>query len=73
MDKECVTFFLLILELPALAYCISLHNSHGRLFLFLAQKEGDYSREAIILSVSVEGGGGGHYSREAVNHGTAII
>ena len=31
---------------------------------------GDYSREAIILSISVKGG---DYSREAINRGTAII
>ena len=31
---------------------------------------GDYSREAIILSISVRGG---DYLREAINRGTAII
>ena len=31
---------------------------------------GDYSREAIVLSLS---GKGGDYSREAINRGTAII
>ena len=30
----------------------------------------DYSREAIILNISVKGG---DYSREAINRGTAII
>ena len=70
MNKECVTFLLPFLELPALAYRISSNNSWGRLFLFLAQKEGDYSKEANILSILVEGG---DYSREAINHGTVII
>ena len=31
---------------------------------------GDYSREAIILNISVKEG---DYSREAINQGTAII
>ena len=38
---------------------------------------GDYSREAIILNISVKGLGrlfkGGDYLREAINRGTAII
>ena len=33
-------------------------------------ERGDYSREAIILSISVRGG---DYLREAINRGTAII
>ena len=37
----------------------------GRLF-----EGGDYSREAIILNISVKGG---DYSKEAINRGTAII
>ena len=37
------------------------------------QGKGDYSRAAIILSISVKGGGGGDYSREAINRRTAII
>ena len=32
---------------------------------------GDYSREAIILNISIKGGG--DYSMEAINLGTAII
>ena len=32
---------------------------------------GDYSREAIILNISIKGGG--DYSREAINRGAAII
>ena len=31
---------------------------------------GDYSREAIIINISIKGG---DYSREAINGGTAII
>ena len=46
-NKECVTFLLPILELPALAYRISSNNSRGRLCIFLTQKGGNYSREAI--------------------------
>ena len=33
---------------------------------------GDYSREAIMLNISVKGGRG-DYSREAIDQGTAII
>ena len=32
--------------------------------------EGDYSREAIVSNISAKGF---HYSREAINRGTAII
>ena len=53
-----------------LEWSISSNNSRGRLFLFLAQKEGDYSKEANILSILVKGG---DYSREAINNGTVII
>lgn len=36
-------------------------------------ERGDCSREAIILSVSVKGGGYSNYSREAINQGTATF
>ena len=38
----------------------------------MARGGGDHSREAIILNISIKGGGG-NYAREAINRGTAII